>query len=732
MKSFIPAFFLFFYINLIVSGQNIKDLSIFPCDGIRSTSLTGLVEVTGGYIAMGSIDTFYNGNYGMGRIWVVKLDLSGKPIWQKFYQDSDPNIVMWGRKLAKADNDGVYVLAQKASETGVLFKLDKDGEVLWKKNTIVMPNSVDANHIISTQDEGCLLVGNVVSSDSGAYQKFNKDGTVGFSGKFKPASVGKVNFYSADIAADGGYYLVGIQNEYNPYPVWRSHLLTAKISYNGQMLWSKAFDGGDETSGDKRRSEGYTISSIPDGGFVVGGLIYKGSILNGHAYLIRCQDDGEPLWSELLFENLFPSGTVRNAIPKLIVKDKQVIAEFVQDIWTTYEKNFIASVSIGNGSVSWKQTGYKISDQHNRSFHKILKNGQLCFIGGENYLNYPRKGLVLLTTSDGLWSPPSIKQLESGVADPEIILSIAPHILFPRTIQISSNPDFNTLDFEKTGINSDTTMLNLSPLKYGHYYFRAGINGPDGNILWSDTLDYIKYDTAKLRYADKVISFSSQYGGNWSANQVLGAPNVYPKYGDLPGAWASQSQDNQREFLELQFNNPEKINGIVIFQNYNPGAIDSVLIKNPNNGKWELVFYKKAEIQGEYAIALSISFPTTSFPVSEVRLAINSPAVPGFNEIDAIGLLDATGVSTDDQFLDFQFSITPNPVAINLLMKWDEPLNAISECSIIDATGKLYYKKVLYPGTTYNLVPVENYPPGLYFASLNVKGIRIVRKFLKQ
>ena len=37
---------------------------------------------------------------------------------------------------------------------------------------------------------------------------------------------------------------------------------------------------------------------------------------------------------------------------------------------------------------------------------------------------------------------------------------------------------------------------------------------------------------------------------SWSANKVIGPPDVYPQYGDLTNAWASQTVNNV-EFIEV-------------------------------------------------------------------------------------------------------------------------------------------------------------------------------------
>ncbi len=155
------------------------------------------------------------------------------------------------------------------------------------------------------------------------------------------------------------------------------------------------------------------------------------------------------------------------------------------------------------------------------------------------------------------------------------------------------------------------------------------------------------------RYASTVINFSSEYTPtDWSANQVLGAPDVYPSYGDLVNAWASLNADDSREYLELGYSNPAPINFIDIYETYSPGAVDTVYVKNPNTGLFEIVYTATAVAAPAVARILHITFPETSFNVSEIRIAINSGAVPDFNEIDAVAIgkegnyLWSTGANT--------------------------------------------------------------------------------------
>ncbi len=153
--------------------------------------------------------------------------------------------------------------------------------------------------------------------------------------------------------------------------------------------------------------------------------------------------------------------------------------------------------------------------------------------------------------------------------------------------------------------------------------------------------------TQKYRYATSVKGFSTQYNtSDFAAVQALGAPDVFPAYGDLEKTWASLTQDGSREYLTLGFDEASPINYIDIYETYKPGAVDTVYVKNPGTGMYEIVYTATAAAQPDVSRKLRIFFPVTGFPVSEIRIAINSPAVPDWNEIDAVGIGLTTGYAS--------------------------------------------------------------------------------------
>ncbi len=157
--------------------------------------------------------------------------------------------------------------------------------------------------------------------------------------------------------------------------------------------------------------------------------------------------------------------------------------------------------------------------------------------------------------------------------------------------------------------------------------------------LCSGDLNPLSVASANTRYASQVLEVSSQFEDtNFKGSQILGATNFYPGYGTSPGQWLSSSPDEPREHIVLEFSNAAPINFIDIYETLNPGAIDTVYVKNPGTGNFEMVYSGTASPGQEVGTRNHITFPLTAFNVSEVRIAMASDSVSGYNGIDAVGI----------------------------------------------------------------------------------------------
>jgi hypothetical protein len=110
-------------------------------------------------------------------------------------------------------------------------------------------------------------------------------------------------------------------------------------------------------------------------------------------------------------------------------------------------------------------------------------------------------------------------------------------------------------------------------------------------------------------------------------------------YGDFTTAWASLTADEKREFLELGFDTLQTVTKIEIYETLNPGAIDSIYLRDSGSKKWKVV-YSKPSIKNLPASSriFTIQLIETTYFADAIRLAINSKEVDGWNEIDAVSI----------------------------------------------------------------------------------------------
>lgn len=166
-----------------------------------------------------------------------------------------------------------------------------------------------------------------------------------------------------------------------------------------------------------------------------------------------------------------------------------------------------------------------------------------------------------------------------------------------------------------TTSNTDPSPVNIS---------QAGLNSQ---------VIYTNNEMSQGTYAAAAVAFSSERS-TLNALQISGNPNVYPTHADHANSWSSATPDGQREFIVAAFGAFDTFNVINIFETFNPGAIDTVYIDQ--QGTWTPVYTATASTAAAKARILTINFPKPTHPYSLIRIALNSPAVTGYNSIDAI------------------------------------------------------------------------------------------------
>jgi hypothetical protein len=128
---------------------------------------------------------------------------------------------------------------------------------------------------------------------------------------------------------------------------------------------------------------------------------------------------------------------------------------------------------------------------------------------------------------------------------------------------------------------------------------------------------------------------------SWDTSQVLGPPDT-PGAGDISTAWASTTPDGQQEWLLLEYESSVRPTAVVIHETYNPGAVTKVSAFTSFGN--EVVLWSGTDPTPPTSPrGVSLIPVPGDFRTWRIKVYIDSPTFPGWNEIDAVGLQDKSG-----------------------------------------------------------------------------------------
>jgi hypothetical protein len=140
---------------------------------------------------------------------------------------------------------------------------------------------------------------------------------------------------------------------------------------------------------------------------------------------------------------------------------------------------------------------------------------------------------------------------------------------------------------------------------------------------------------ADARWATSVVRYSTTYSqGAWSPERALGAPDVWPASGDDNRAWATKRRDDGPEWLTLRV--PKgPASSIVIVETFNPGTVVRVDAL-AEDGTATTLWQGKSPVAGPSQV-LRVKLPAPR-EIDVVRVVLDTRVIPGWNELDAVGV----------------------------------------------------------------------------------------------
>jgi OmpA-OmpF porin, OOP family len=196
-----------------------------------------------------------------------------------------------------------------------------------------------------------------------------------------------------------------------------------------------------------------------------------------------------------------------------------------------------------------------------------------------------------------------------------------------------------------------------------------------------------------VQWASKVIEFSSELTGiQYSAQEILGKPNVMPYGGENPSAW-TPDRKGKKEFIKVGFDNPMMIQQVAVAESANPSALFRVLAYDEGGREHLLHTFNPMPVP-KLGMMRNIFFEKTMFKVAAIKLEFDGGAIEDYFSIDAVGISDSPYLIISDLNI-------PNLIARGILVeRLDENINSQSPevNPILSPDGKtLYFSRKNHP-----------------------------------
>ena len=153
------------------------------------------------------------------------------------------------------------------------------------------------------------------------------------------------------------------------------------------------------------------------------------------------------------------------------------------------------------------------------------------------------------------------------------------------------------------------------------------------------------------QWVHRAVAASSESDTN-PRHDTMGRPRIYPRYGDLPGAWAPRVAEQQaEEWLEIQFLEAWQIGAIEVYETYLPGSVVAVKLKDPRSNEWRVAWQGPSQRGDLPPVARIFSPPLTplGFATRHVRLELQMGREALFGGRPVRPQIDAVRVLRHDQ-----------------------------------------------------------------------------------
>ncbi|MBT9392981.1 OmpA family protein [Hymenobacter sp. NST-14] len=169
-------------------------------------------------------------------------------------------------------------------------------------------------------------------------------------------------------------------------------------------------------------------------------------------------------------------------------------------------------------------------------------------------------------------------------------------------------------------------------------------------------------------WAAKVVEVSSQKAEGkepFSPEKVLGEPNATPLGQASNEAWIPK-KTGTNESIEVRFVKSVIARQVTVVENFNPGAITKIELVDTRGTRHQVYENDTPGPIPEQFRTLQVTFAPGTYRTIGVVVTLNTKAVNGVNQIDAIGVADVVDTMVKKEFKNDESVVSFDSAMVNL------------------------------------------------------------------
>ncbi len=353
------------------TAQNVNEPVIqwekYYTEAYPDDAINFMVQSTdGGYVLLAPKNHYSGLSYEVARVILLKIDKTGNIEWERWFNGSTSYDFAYVGGLAQTSDQG-YVFASGKNNRVELIKVDLNGTIEW--NRTLSHNGYGIS-MVQTNDGGFAISGTELGTHNLSSLWMVKTDSQGRLSWSKTLQYQFAELSQLIQAEDGNFIVTGYayNKEATEISTNAADLVLLKISSSGSLIWSRTYDSGESTWGNKE------VVQTGDGGYIL-------TDFTGIAKVIKTDSNGFVQWtktynvSSTFLHNVYTGGRLNSAI---ISSDGGLAFAGT----ASFGKVWLLKTD-AQGTVEWNQT-YGDRGQYGYQAHSLMeaKDGSLL-IGGE-------------------------------------------------------------------------------------------------------------------------------------------------------------------------------------------------------------------------------------------------------------------------------------------------------------------------------------------------------------